>query len=154
MKGNRDPAKPTARGEIPLFARYIASPRLGVSAWSENPPTTLAPPFFDQAMMPSFYRGEPEHTDIFVRLKLSLAEYEVFSTDLENFISRSVLVKLRGASGCGDSAGGGALGELRKASYETVRTARESEPLYMARIRTFHPLVCTSYKCPQRSGVI
>lgn len=65
--------------------------------------------------MPSFYRGDAEYMDMFVRLKLSIEEYELLSTDLNNFISRSVLVKMEGAVGGGRSgSGSGTLGELRQ----------------------------------------
>lgn len=64
--------------------------------------------------MPSFYRGESKHTDLFERLNLVHKEYETLSQDLKHFICRSVLEKMESTRGRGGSEGGATLGELRR----------------------------------------
>lgn len=64
--------------------------------------------------MPSFYRGESKHTDLFERLNLVHKDYEMLSQDLNHFICRSVLEKMQIARGRRGLEGGGTLGELRR----------------------------------------
>lgn len=80
-----------------------------------------------QAMMPSFYRGESKHTDLFERLNLVYKEYEALSQDLNNFICRSVLEKMESTRGRGGSEGGATLGELRRVCHLVLLFVRADQ---------------------------